>query len=70
MTPRLLPGQGILDFGEPDTRSVAQRYRDAEKLQPLGACPIEAGFLGALVDHECSHGALPGDRFIACRCWL
>jgi hypothetical protein len=28
----------------------------------VGACPVESGFLGALVDHECRHGLLPGER--------
>jgi hypothetical protein len=28
----------------------------------MGVCPVEAGFLGALVDHECRHGLLPGER--------
>jgi hypothetical protein len=58
-----------MDFRERDPRSPAQRYRDAEMLQPLGACPIEAGHLGALVDFECAHGSLPGDRVVRCRCW-
>lgn len=34
-----------------------------------GRCPIEAGFLGWLADHECCHGRLPGDRTPACGCW-
>jgi hypothetical protein len=69
MTPRILPGQFVMDFRTPDTRSVARRYRDAELRMPLGACPIEAGFLGSLVDNECAHGALPGDRVQSCGCW-
>ena len=34
-----------------------------------GACPIEAGLLGQLADHECAHGRLPGDRTPKCGCW-
>jgi FAD binding domain len=34
-----------------------------------GRCPIEAGVLGRLADHECRHGQLPGDRTPACGCW-
>ena len=34
-----------------------------------GRCPIEAGMLGKLADHECRHGRLPFDRTPACGCW-
>ena len=34
-----------------------------------GACPIEAGLLGRLADHECAHGRLPGDRTAKRGCW-
>jgi hypothetical protein len=34
-----------------------------------GRCPIEAGVLGRLADHECSHGRLPFDRTPTCGCW-
>jgi len=34
-----------------------------------GDCPIEAGVLGRLADHECAHGCLPGDRTPKCGCW-
>jgi hypothetical protein len=34
-----------------------------------GRCPIEAGMLGRLADHECGHGRLPFDRTPACGCW-
>ena len=34
-----------------------------------GRCPIEAGVLGRLADHECRHGRLPCDRTPACGCW-
>ena len=37
--------------------------------QAGGACPIEAGLLGRLADHECAHGRLPGDRTPKCGCW-
>jgi hypothetical protein len=40
-------------------------------------CPIEAGLLGRLADHECRHGRLPFDRMppavrphAACVCWM
>ena len=32
-------------------------------------CPIEAGILGRLADHECRHGRLSGDRTPPCGCW-
>jgi hypothetical protein len=35
-----------------------------------GRCPIEAGVLGRLADHECRHGRLPGARTPPCGCWL
>jgi hypothetical protein len=34
-----------------------------------GRCPIEAGVLGRLADHECRHGRLPFDRTPVCGCW-
>jgi hypothetical protein len=34
-----------------------------------GRCPIEAGLLGRLADHECRHGRLPFDSTLACGCW-
>jgi hypothetical protein len=34
-----------------------------------GCCPIEAGLLGRLADHECAHGRLPGDSTAKCGCW-
>ena len=34
-----------------------------------GRCPIEAGLIGRLADHECSHGRLAGDRTPKCGCW-
>ena len=34
-----------------------------------GRCPIEAGILGRLADHECRHGRLPYDRPPPCGCW-
>ena len=42
------------------------RYRTAMRLAG-GACPIEAGLLGRLADHECAHGR--GDRTPKCGCW-
>ena len=44
------------------------RYRAA--MRHAGACPIEAGVLGRLADHECAHGRLPGDRSPKCGCWV
>ena len=35
------------------------RYRAA--MRHAERCPIEAGVLGRLADHECAHGRLPGD---------
>ncbi len=48
--------------------SFADRYRAAMR-ETGGCCPIEAGLLGRLADHECAHGRLPGDRTAKCGCW-
>ena len=48
------------------------RYGGRNELgQPtgLGPCPIEAGVIGKLSDHECEHGRLPGDQSAPCGCW-
>jgi hypothetical protein len=34
-----------------------------------GRCPVEAGVLGRLADHECRHGRLAFDRTPPCGCW-
>jgi hypothetical protein len=34
-----------------------------------GRCPLEAGVLGRLADHECRHGRLAFDRTPPCGCW-
>jgi len=47
---------------------IAARYRAAQR-HTGGDCPIEAGVLGRLADHECAHGRLPGDRTPKCGCW-
>lgn len=65
----MIPGQFRMDFRLPDTRDLADRYREASLTGWPGACPIEAGYLGSLVDHECPHQSLPGDQVINCRCW-
>jgi len=48
--------------------SLSARYT-AAMADCGGRCPIEAGVLGRLADHECRHGRLPGDRTPACGCW-
>jgi hypothetical protein len=48
--------------------SFSARYT-AAMAQCGGRCPIEAGMLGRLADHECPHGRLPFDRTRACGCW-
>jgi hypothetical protein len=48
--------------------SFSARYT-AALAQCGGRCPIEAGVLGRLADHECRHGRLPFDRTLACGCW-
>ena len=48
--------------------SFSARYRAAMS-ESGGCCPIEAGLLGRLADHECSHGRLPFDRTPPCGCW-
>ena len=49
-------------------QSFAARYRAAERLAG-GRCPIEAGLICRLADHECRHGRLPFDRTVSCGCW-
>ena len=48
--------------------SFAARYRAAERLAG-GRCPIEAGLICSLADHECRHGRLAFDRTTPCGCW-
>jgi hypothetical protein len=48
--------------------SFSARY-SAAMAECGGRCPIEAGLLGRLADHECRHGRLPFDRTLACGCW-
>jgi hypothetical protein len=50
------------------SNSFAAAYRAAMELTG-GACPIEAGVLGYLADHECRHGRLPGAAGPPCGCW-
>lgn len=50
------------------TPSFTVRYT-AAMVDCGGSCPIEAGVLGRLADHECRHGRLPLDRTPACGCW-
>ncbi len=50
------------------TASFTARYT-AAMAECGGRCPIEAGVLGRLADHECRHGRLPGDRTPPCGCW-
>ncbi len=50
------------------SQSFAVRYRAAAE-QLRGACPIEAGTLGRLADHECRYGRLAGDRTRSCGCF-
>ena len=47
---------------------IADHYRAAMH-EAGGYCPIEAGVVGRLADHECDHGRLPGDRTPRCGCW-
>lgn len=48
--------------------SFSARYT-AAMAECGGRCPIEAGVLGRLADHECRHGRLPSDRTTPCGCW-
>jgi hypothetical protein len=50
------------------SRSFSARYTNA-MAKCGGRCPIEAGAIGRLADHECQHGRLPFDRTPACGCW-
>ena len=45
------------------------RHYRASQRQTGGGCPIEAGLLGRLADHECRHGRLAYDRTPKCGCW-
>jgi hypothetical protein len=49
-------------------QSFSARYA-AAMVECGGRCPIEAGALGRLADHECRHGRLPFDSTPACGCW-
>jgi hypothetical protein len=42
-------------------QTFAARYRAAERLAG-GRCPIEAGLICRLADHECRHGRLAFDH--------
>ena len=48
--------------------SFSARYA-AATAECGGRCPIEAGVLGRLADHECRHGRLAWDRTAPCGCW-
>ena len=48
--------------------SFSARYT-AATAECGGRCPIEAGVLGRLADHECRHGRLAWDRTAPCGCW-
>ena len=48
--------------------TFAARYRAAQRLAG-GRCPIEAGLICRLADHECRHGRLAFDRTAPCGCW-
>ena len=48
--------------------SFSARYT-AAMAECGGRCPIEAGALAKLADHECRHGRLPFDRSPVCGCW-
>ena len=50
------------------TPSFSARYT-AAMAECGGRCPIEAGVLGRLADHECRHSRLPFDRTPVCGCW-
>src|SRR3954453_4275474 len=54
--------------GDPMPNSFAAAYHAAMELTG-GACPIEAGGLGYLPDHECRHGRLPASAGAPCGCW-
>jgi hypothetical protein len=53
------------------TTTLPELYRVLERTLPLELCPIEAGILGNLIDHECEHDALPTDGTFpsSCFCW-
>jgi hypothetical protein len=54
----------------PTAATPSARFRERYKAGLRdGACPIEAGTLGRLADHECPHGRLPFDGTAACGCW-
>jgi hypothetical protein len=47
--------------------SFAAHYRAAQRLAG-GRCPIEAGLICRLADHECRYGRLAFDRTTPCGC--
>jgi len=49
------------------TPSLSARYA-AAMVACGGRCPIEAGVLGRLADHECSHDGLAFDHSPPCGC--
>lgn len=57
-----------IHFRREDFPSPGQVYREASEAIG-GGCPIEAGFLGRLADHECRCGRLAGDPTPPCGCW-
>jgi hypothetical protein len=62
-----LDATGTLLAGARDIQLPA-RYRATERLAG-GRCPIEAGLICRLADHECRHGRLAFDRTAHCGCW-
>ena len=54
----------------PAPTTFAELYRQAT-IAAGGVCPIEAGLILNLVDHECKHDALPTDPTVPpeCHCW-
>lgn len=68
------PGKGALRrvWAIMHTMKVSPRFSAryaAATARCGGWCPIEAGVLGRLADHECKHGRLRFDRTPACGCW-
>jgi hypothetical protein len=49
-------------------QTFAARYRASQRLAG-GRCPIEAGLICRLADHECRHGRRAFDRTAPCGCW-
>lgn len=67
------PRRQARKYAEAHERRLAARVSDLPRAyeaarRQLGACPIEVGLIGNLIDNECEHLRLPGDPSPPCGC--